>query len=118
MFSVGQRVVCIRGPINPVPDEDHLYREELEIGRIYTIRDVDWRACHAGAHDVHDGPTIRLEGVFNIVMPTSVGPWEAGYHACRFRPVQKTDISVLRAILKQVGNDDREGRAADSERVA
>ena len=92
-FRVGQKVVAVSQNNRDVSVSD------LVVGQIYTIRDIDSRAADAGYHDGE--LTIRLEEIFNPVRRTTIGDWEAGYVAHRFRPVveHKTDISVFTAML-------------------
>ena len=106
-MEIGQRVVCVplvgplKGPICC----------KLQTGRVYTIRDIDRRAEWR-----HGEPTIRLEEIVNDVILTVFGWWERGYTPRRFRPVKPTSIEIFERMLQR--NDDREGRAADAERVA
>ena len=91
MFHIGQRVVCIPRDDESKPyDWDAFKRgvHALEVGRIYTIRDID----HRGVDQLNwDEPAIRLEEIINPVLE-DFGPWEVGYSPRRFRPLAETEV--------------------------
>lgn len=88
MFHVGQKVVCIRGPMWPLNGST-----QPVVGKIYTIRDV-------GRH-------VSAEGFFAVLLQEIVNDlhWsglEYNFLAERFRPVKPTSIAVFEALLKPV----------------
>lgn len=89
-FHVGQKVVCVSGPLIKVLDG----RPLPTVGDVYTIR-----AIKRGFHRDF-GRSVLLN---EIVSPTHPEDGqELGFFAIRFRPVieRKTDISIFTAMLK------------------
>lgn len=95
IFRVGQKVVCIRGPlVSGVED-----RPQPIIGQVYTVRCStpriekwsEWHRRHGGGIYLNE-----------IVSPIHSDGCECGFLACRFRPVveRKTDISCFTEILR------------------
>jgi hypothetical protein len=89
MFHVGQLVVCVddspsicRGGLQSVP---------LERGRIYTVREV----CSDFVFFTGKDTGIKVD---EVMRATRDGP-DHPFGACRFRPVQKTSISIFTAML-------------------
>jgi hypothetical protein len=94
MFRIGQKVVCIAGPLHYNPKVIN----KPVIGRVYTVRGI----C-AGDHiwtDKAHGVGILLEELINDLHVASGE--EYGFYAKRFRPVveKKTDISAFQRLLK------------------
>lgn len=92
-FRVGQRVVCISNTILPNTDRgaEAIGLSDLEVGRIYTIRDIATRT---------DGKSgVRL---------VEFGATPYGYLAERFRPLidQADDVALF------THHFDREGAEA------
>lgn len=95
MFRIGQKVVCVRGPLG---NSDAPYKPK--VGQIYTIREIytDHPCPELGA-------ALRFEELRNPMNPFHKK--EYGFYACRFRPVveKKTDISVFEEILRRESID-------------
>lgn len=85
-FRVGQKVVCVRGPIyfTKAP-------HDVCVGKIYTVRELRLSR--------RNEPGILVDEIHNPIHP-KIGR-EYGFIAARFRPVveRKTDISVFTAML-------------------
>lgn len=90
MFRVGQKVVCVKGPL--LKNSNTI---QPKIGEIYTIREI--------YVDPLGGEGLRL---VEIICPKHSSGMEYGYFRSRFRPVveRKTDISVFTEILKTKRN--------------
>lgn len=82
MWEVGQQVVCI-DTWNDILQSHVLF---LEKGAVYTIK-----AIYPGEHG------LRLD---LVECPYPILQW--GWQARRFRPITKTDISALRALVRDV----------------
>jgi len=108
MFRIGQKVVCVRNfPVGQeVRYSTGARSNKIQIGSVYTIREVDTRAVH-----LHGVACVRLVEVVNDVQQTTVGPWERGYPATSFRPVvergSETGMAILREILERESHQDR-----------
>lgn len=94
MFHVGQLVVCIDAtPQKNYNKSGKLVQttDLLEKGRIYTIR------CVVPDYPFQNGPKLGLllEDVIRVVS----NRFDFPFGAERFRPVQKTDISIFTAML-------------------
>lgn len=88
MFRVGQKVVCVRGPLVCVPSGVI----DATIGEVYTVR-----GFYVSPLDGQQG--MHLDEIHN---PThSFTGMEYGFYPSRFRPVveRKTDISVFQKML-------------------
>ena len=107
MFEIGQMVVAV--PRDPTVPHDPLWMFEpwksalaklpqLDVGRIYTIRDVDRRT---------DPPHILVDEVIGPVVATPAASLEIGYHPCRFRPCRKTSIEELRKLVAPLKTKER-----------
>ncbi len=93
MFHIGQRVVCTPRDAESQPyDWDAIKQgvHALEVGRIYTVRDVDYRGVDLGWWSE---PAIRLDEIINPILE-DFGPWEVGYSPRRFRPITETEAET------------------------
>jgi hypothetical protein len=90
-YRVGQQVVCVAEEWEPAFPAGYcwpLYR------CVYTIRDIrctPWEKTAVG---------FLLEEIHNPAFVKNGQLQESHFDAIGFRPVQKTDISALRALLK------------------
>ncbi len=95
MFRVGQKVVCISGPIEAARG----YNQEVQpaIGHVYTIRSID-DFDDAPPHMPHFGVGLLLE---EITCPVHSGFGLECSFSSRFRPIveRKTDISIFTEML-------------------
>lgn len=91
IFRVGQQVICVRGPY-----ADWLWpgARDVVVGETYTIVRI-----------VTD--TIRPQ--FGIGLWVAERPEDGGFYSSRFRPIVKTDISALTALLNPANHKQREG---------
>ncbi len=83
MFSVGQKVICIKAP----PGAPFFpWRAFPKHGQVYTIRDF------------RSDDSLRLVEIQNDIGMSGL---ECGFCPRRFRPVveRKTDISIFQALL-------------------
>jgi hypothetical protein len=93
-FRVGQKVVCIKGPVRPLVTGANY----PEIEHVYTVRAV--KLCDYG-WDV-----LLLEEVRNV--PGILGIREPGFNASHFRPVAyppqslEHDVQTFRKIAGHV----------------
>lgn len=98
-FHVGQMVVCVKDAGHNYPDIRAKWGHILdkmtpaEIGRIYTVRDVETRT-----HIL----TLRLEEILGPVVDTHVGPFEIPYASTSFRPVKETSIQIFRDLVAPI----------------
>ena len=95
-FHVGAQVVCLDDVYWPGEAGD-----QLEKGRIYTIRKID--PAHPFTDDTFKHvsvPGLWLEEARRVSPRVTVGdPKDTPWSARRFKPVRKTDISVFTAML-------------------
>lgn len=90
-MQIGDQVICVDATPCTCPG-----LPDLKLGAIYTIRDIDRRACP------YVEATVRLLEIVGPVTPSCLGPWEAGYREDRFRPLRKTDISIFTAMTREL----------------
>lgn len=89
-FRVGQKVVCISGPISN--DGGYGDEKQPEIGRVYTIRCMEtWDGILC----------VSLVEIINPIHSYLQAVGELVFVASRFRPVvsRKTDISIFKRML-------------------
>ena len=90
MFEVGQQVVCIQDDWYVLP-EDRPHKRHLPVkGMVYTIRGfVTVTGLHLLFFELRNPTVTYIDGTT-----------ECSFAASMFKPVKKTDISSLVALLK------------------
>lgn len=86
-FFVGQKVVCVRGPLNSI----NYNESQPSVGTVYTIRDLH-----------PDGDAVRLKEIVNPSHHYRQGFHEIAFYLCRFRPLEPQAIALFRKIAQGV----------------
>lgn len=97
-FRVGQEVVCVNDTLGAFSVPGYSYSGELHglrKGQIYTIR-----AIVVDIAPPWPGVGLYLNEIDRGIMPHR--GFEPPYVAARFRPIVKTDISLLEEIARKV----------------
>lgn len=90
-FRVGQKVICISGPVRAFPDDV----PQPSVGTVYTVREV-FLSQKRGELALR---LVEIKTRLNRIYGN-----EFGYVAVRFRPIveKKTDIGFAHEILRKV----------------